>query len=256
MVQVRPNLFAIATSLLGFGCHQAHNSLSEIASPSITVLGLQELHVSADEVVPAITFSVGPLGGTYDDPCFELGSFDAVLNGVDATYLWGGGETRGDHNERYCMEAAGGQWNLEQPITGPFELIVSDDTASFRVVFPNDPSAPRSIVPAVAGALQLGTTVELAWLPATDALPAFFAVEIDPAGTTVAPELVRGQLIDPTQNRFEVALPSQAELDYAGEAELTALPGRIELPVDACEGAGQCSIQSDANPSVSVQITR
>jgi hypothetical protein len=255
MVRVRPYLFAIATSLLGLGCGHPHNSLSEIASPNITVLGLQKLQVTPDEVVPAITFGIGPLGGTFDDPCFELGAFDAVLNGVEATYLWGGGETSGDHDERYCMEMAGGQWNLEQPITGPFELILSDDTASFRMVFPSDPSAPRSIVPVVAGALQLGTTVEYNWLPATDALPAFFAIEIDPAGTTVAAKLVRGQLTDPSQNRFELALPSQTELDYAGEAELTVLPGRIELPVDACEGAVQCSIESEANPSVSVQIT-
>ncbi len=255
MVDARAYLLAVATSLLGFGCDRAHKSLSEIANPIITVLGMQAVQVSPDEVVPAITFGVGPLGGMYDDPCFELGSFDAVLNGVEATYVWSGGETRGDHDERYCMPTAGGQWNIKQPIAGPFELILSDETASFRMVFPIDPSAARSIVPAMAGALPLGTTVEYSWLPATDALPDFFAIEIDPAGTTVAPKLVSGQLTDPSQNRFQFALPSQAELDYAGEAELTVLPGRIELPVDACEGGAQCSIQTDANPSLSVQIT-
>jgi hypothetical protein len=33
-------------------------------------------------------------------------------------------------------------------------------------------------------------------------------------------------------------------------------PGRIELPVDACEGASQCSIQAEARASVSVEIIR
>jgi hypothetical protein len=191
----------------------------------------------------------------YDDPCFELGAFDAVLNGVEATYVWGGGETHGDHGERYCMPTAGGQWNITQPMTGPFELIVSDDTASLRMVFPVDPSAPRTIVPAIEGALALGTTVEYSWLPQTDALPDRFTIEIDPAGTTPATKRVSGQLVDPSQNRFQLVLPSQAELDYAGEAELTVRPGRIALPVDACEGGGQCSIESEAHPSISVQIT-
>ena len=257
MVGVRPHVVAVATGLLSFGCdHAPKKSLSEIANPTITVFGMQELQVSPDKVVPAINFDVGPLGGMFDDPCFELGAFDAVLNGIEATYVWSGGETSGDHDERYCMPMAGGQWNVTQPITGPFELILSDDTASFRMVFPIDPSAPRTIVPVVAGALALGTTVEFGWSPVTDTLPDFFAIEIDPAGTTLPTKLVSGRLTDPSQNRFQLTLPSQAELDYAGEAELTVRPGRIELPVDACEGAGQCSIQSDAHPSVSVQITR
>src|SRR5215212_4878600 len=102
MVDARPYLLAVATSLLSVGCDHAHNSLSEIANPIITVLGLQ-IQVSPEQVLPGITFGVGPLGGTYDDPCFELGAFDATLNGVKATYLWSGGETSGDHGERYCM---------------------------------------------------------------------------------------------------------------------------------------------------------
>lgn len=114
---------------------------------------------------------------------------------------------------------------------------------------------PLAIVPAVAGPLPLGATVEYSWLPATDPLPDFFSVQIDPAGTTLATELVSGQLTDPSQNRFQFAMPSQAELDYAGEAELSVYPGRIELPVDVCDGASQCSIQSDARASVSVEIT-
>jgi hypothetical protein len=254
MVDARTYLLAVATSLLGIGCGRSHNSLSEIANPIVTVLGRQ-IQVNPEEVVPGITFGVGPLGGTYDDPCFELGAFDATLNGVDATYLWSGGETSGDHGQRYCMETAGGQWNIAKPIAGPFELVISDDTASIRLVFPLDPSAPRMIVPAVAGPLRLGATVEYSWLPATDPLPAFFPVQIDPAGTTPGTELVSGQLTDPAQNRFQFAMPSQAELDYAGEAELSVYPGRIELPVDACEGASQCSIQSDARASVSVEVT-
>jgi hypothetical protein len=50
LVDGRPYLLAVVTSLLGVGCDHPHNSLSEIANPIITVLGLQ-IQVNPEEVV-------------------------------------------------------------------------------------------------------------------------------------------------------------------------------------------------------------
>jgi hypothetical protein len=91
-------------------------------------------------------------------------------------------------------------------------------------------------------------------MPTTDPLPSVLSIEIDPAGP-VPTERVTGRLIEPTQSRFEITMPSAADFDYDGEATLSLYPGRIELPVDTCE-ASECLLEVEARASVTIQITR